>query len=99
MSTFSEPELCVIRQWHEARLLERAMKDIRLKYSELLKYAFQKVQYKHKALSCTTLYLSRDGSESYFGIGKDQWPKDNWDCPSGFYVEDIQLENLTSSRT
>ncbi|MBM4072381.1 MAG: hypothetical protein FJ271_26155 [Planctomycetes bacterium] len=29
------------------------------------------------------------------GIGKDSWPKNNNDWPTGFYVGNLRLENLT----
>ncbi|MGO9111294.1 MAG: hypothetical protein ACLP9L_18870 [Thermoguttaceae bacterium] len=95
MPKFSEPELCLLRKWEDARLLEEGMKTVRAKYKEMFETVLEDVQDKYPELDRTEIHLANDGYN--VGIGKDAaWPtKPNW-WTSGFWLSGIRMENLTS---
>lgn len=94
MPLFSEPERLLLEQWTDARLLEESMKTIRSKYKSLLDQVLEQVMKRHSALDYVKKYVVPDCG--MIAIGKDSWPKGGYSWPSGFYIEQIQLESLCS---
>jgi hypothetical protein len=94
MATFSEPERFLIKQWTDARLVEEAMKTVRNKYKSIFDQVLDEVMKNHRELD----YSKKSIVPAYgcVAIAKGSWPKDRGDWPTGFYVEYIQLEYLTS---
>lgn len=97
MPRFSEPEVYLLDNWKDARLIEDAMKTVRSKYQETIDAVLEGVQKKHREFDCVKSYFPRNGSDGMAAVGKARWPKGAWEWPTGFYVENLQLENLTSS--
>ena len=72
MSNFSEPELCLMRQWTDARLLEGSMQSVREKYASIFEQVLDEIQQKYPAFdSRQSLFPKGDGRA---GVGKETWP-------------------------
>jgi hypothetical protein len=96
MLRFSEPERCLLQRWTEAQLLEEGMATVRTKYVEIIDEIIERVQKSNKELSCSKVGFPRNGEYGAAGVAKDSWPKNRHSWPSGFYIEDLQLQNLAS---
>ena len=96
MPRFSEPERFLLEQWRDARLLEEAMKGVRTKYAEIIDEVLERVRKSNRALDCPKAYFPGNGLYGTVAIGKSGWPKGSYAWPSGFWVDNLQLENLTS---
>jgi len=104
MPKFSEPELCLLRKWEDARLLEEGMKAVRANYETMFETVLEDVQNKHPELDRTKIFLRHDRhnvrqtkSCFQYGIGKDAaWPTRGGHSTSGFWLGGIRIENLTS---
>src|SRR5713226_3059350 len=94
MPTFSDPERFLIKQWTDARLIEEGMKTVRNKYKELFEQVLEQVVRRHPELDYSKKYIVP--AYGLVAIAKGVWPKGRWDWPSGFYLDYIQLEYLTS---
>jgi len=92
---FSDPELYLLNNWASATLLERSVKAVRDKYTEILDSALDKVTERHKELDCRAIHLS-DNWELTAGIGRKAWPSMYPRWPSGFWLGCGGLQNLTS---
>jgi hypothetical protein len=91
MPRFNEPDKFLLEKWTDARLLEDAVDEVRKKYEQVLESVVTEFQTTHRELDCSKIGLTH-GS---FGLGREKWPKRNgW--PTGFYIEEIRLDNLTS---
>jgi hypothetical protein len=92
MPTFNEAERYLLHQWSDARLLEESMGALRVKYAGILSKALEGFQKNHKELDAPVdKYAKTYGS---IGIGRQSWLFKQW--PSGFWIDDVRLENLTS---
>jgi hypothetical protein len=94
MPKFSEAEVFLLQNWANARVLESSMEAIRAKYKGLVDEALEVVTKNHRELDCSKRLLN--ATFGIFCVGKAKWPKARYDWPSGFYLEDLRLENLTS---
>jgi hypothetical protein len=94
MATFSEPERFLIKQWTDARLVEEAMKTVRNKYKSIFDQVVDEVIKNHREFNYSKKYIVP--AYGHVAIAKASWPKDRWGWPTGFYVDYIQLEYLTS---
>ena len=93
MATFNEPELVLLRQWTDARLLEDSMAAVRNKYKGIWEHVIEEARKNHRELDSFKMKIGSDYGGA--GIGKTLWPKSNgW--PSGFYIERVRLDNLAS---
>jgi hypothetical protein len=94
-STFSGPELFLLRKWTNARLLEDSMKAVRQKYSSVLEKVLDIFQDQHDELDSRDIRPTNDGVN--IGIGKKTWrrTKPNYYI-SGFWIGEIRIEDLTS---
>jgi hypothetical protein len=94
MPMFSEPQLCLLSKWTDARLLEDSMIEVREKYTSIIERALDAVQKRHSELDSRELHLKNDGVNA--GLGKKSWlTKSNWFI-SGFWLGEIRLDDLTS---
>lgn len=93
-STFSKPELFLLRQWTNARLLEDSMKAARQKYAEILEKVVDNFQQKHEEFDSRQILPTRDGVN--VGIGKKTWRSKPTYYISGFWLGEIRIEDLTS---
>jgi hypothetical protein len=94
MSSFNEPELCLMRQWNDARLLEGSMQSVREKYSAVFEKVLDEIQKKYQAFdSRQNLFPKGDGRA---GVGKKTWPSKAGYYISGFWLGGLLLENLAS---
>ncbi|MCE9546667.1 MAG: hypothetical protein K8T25_14400 [Planctomycetia bacterium] len=97
MPTFNQPERFLLEQWSDAQLVENAVKQIRIKYKSKLDQVLEELEKQYPNLN-----HSKRRVASYYGgvaIGKATWPKGGNNWPTGFYVEDLRLENLTSAQS
>jgi hypothetical protein len=95
MPTFNEAEKLLLQDWTDARLIEDGMKVVRKKYDAILDEVLTLVAKNHRDLDHSKRYISPD-----FGgvaIRKDKWPKGSYGWPSGFFIENLQFEYLTSA--
>lgn len=92
MPKFNEPDLFLLRQWQDARLLEDAMETVREKYVDIFRTALEEFQKNHAGLNYPVdKYVRTYGSA---GVGKESWLSKRW--PSGFWIDNVRLEDLTS---
>lgn len=92
MTMFNAPEVMLIRNWSDVRELEKTAEAVRSKYVEIFDQVLQAVRNNHRELNLPWMKsLLRFQS---VGIGKESWrfKPDAW--PSGFWIEDILLDNL-----
>jgi hypothetical protein len=94
MPRFSEPELYLLEEWTNARLLEDAMKAIREKYAAIFEKVLDKVQEKHEELDSRETRLTNDGVN--VGIGKKSWRSKPTYFISGFWIGEVRIQDLTS---
>lgn len=94
MSSFNEPELCLMHQWSDARLLEGSMQSVREKYAAIFERVLDEIQQKYQAFdSRQSLFPRGDGRA---GVGKKTWPtKPNYFI-SGFWLGGLNLEDLAA---
>ena len=94
MSSFNEPELCLMRQWNDARLLEGSMQSVREKYAAVFEKVLDEIQQTFQAFdSRQSLFPRGDGRA---GVGKKTWPSKSGYYISGFWLGGLLLENLAS---
>jgi hypothetical protein len=91
MPTFSEPQQFLLQNWTDARLLEDEMEKVRREYNGILDRVLEQVAAKHGALD----YSKKRIKDGWIHVGKDKWGKGSE--PSGFYIEDLRLDDLTSA--
>ncbi len=93
---FPDHELYLLENWADAAELEASMDSVREKYEEILKNVLRSVRAKHKELDCQGIHLGYPADYTLnIGVGKKSWPSlPKW--PSGFWLSDLWLENLTS---
>src|SRR5262245_21031393 len=96
MPKFSEPELCLFKKWKDARLLEDSLKTVRTKYAELAEPVVDRVGKRHPELNYNKVHFSRDGTYGIIAIGKASWPKGKEGYPTGYSIENIDLDSLLS---
>jgi hypothetical protein len=94
MPTFNEADLCLLREWTDARLLEDAMEAIRDKYKLICDRVLDEFLANHPGLSFRQPYYG----ENLFsiGAGKSSWFRKENKWTSGFWIEDLRLDTLTS---
>jgi hypothetical protein len=92
---FSDPELYLLKNWTNATSLERSMEAVRLKYTETLDAALDRIQRQHEVLVRRAIHLT-DKSDPSVGIGGESWPRMYSTWPSGFWLGCIGLNNLMS---
>lgn len=93
MARFNEPELCLLKDWTDARLLEDSMKEVRNKYDGILEEVIEKVQRNHNDLDCLKRWFLRSGYRAV-AIGKSNWPKSPEGWPSGFGIDHMGLDSM-----
>ena len=92
---FSDPELYLLNKWESAMLLENSMKAVRDKYAQIFTAALDRLEQRYKGLDCRTMHLTDKWNPSV-SIGKKSWPSMYPSWPSGFWLECIGLDHLTS---
>jgi len=86
-----------LENWEDATDLQRSMESIRKKYKGILEDVLKRVCGRHKELDCPPIHLDYPGEYSLnLGVGKKAWPCWDKKWPSGFWIGDFWLENLTS---
>lgn len=95
MPTFNEPEQLLLKKWTDARRIEESMKVVRDKYEMVFDEVIDEVAKRHRDLNCPRT----KPKWGHVAIGKNTWPKASYGAPSGFWIENVQLENLTSPKT
>ena len=91
---FSEPELFLLTNWANARLLEQSMEGIREKYAEVFGKVLDAVEEEHQELENRAVHTAVYGGS--VGIAKQAWPSLYPGWPSGLWVGSIALEKLVT---
>jgi hypothetical protein len=95
MPKFSTPERFLLDQWTDARLLEDAMDAVRNRYKGIIEAVLEEVVKNCRgALDYPKLKIN--SAFGGVGIGRASWPRNPGAWPSGFYLENLRLEDLTS---
>ena len=74
--------------------LEKAMDDIRRKYTQYWDGICRRVQLEHPTLDCPCNHAA--GIRAQFGLGRVSWPSAYPLWPSGLYIYNISFESLCS---
>lgn len=94
MTTFSEPEQFLLRRWKDARLLEDSMKRVGKTYENVLDLILVHAKKKNLELDFSDKYIYTENWSLV--IAKNSWPKHKKGYPTGYYIENMLLDNLTS---
>lgn len=95
MPRFNEIDRYLLQCWSDARLLDDAMEKARKKYSAILDDLLKEIQRKYPQLGYSKKWFSR-GDGTAIGIGKVEWPKNQYGSPNGLWFECLGLDNLCS---
>ena len=94
MPKFSTPERFLLDHWTDARLLEDAMDAVRNRYKEIVELVLEEVLKNSRgALDYPKLRIN--SAYGWASIGKASWPRNPGAWPSGFFIENLRLEDLT----
>jgi hypothetical protein len=93
---FNDPDLYLLKNWTNARLLEDSMDKVREKYADLFSDVLDRVIAKHKNLDCRGMRLNDHGGYVNVGLGRECWPQADHKWPSGLWIAGVTLEDLAS---
>ena len=93
---FNSPELYLLKNWANARLLEDSVEKVREKYKDLFSEVLDRVNGKHKELNCRGMRLDDDGGYVNVGLGRETWPASDHRWPSGLWIGGVALDDLAS---
>jgi hypothetical protein len=91
----NEAERFLLEHWADAHLLEKSMKDIRVKYEHVCDQVVEAVKEKHAELDLSRVAMTQSWTDGCVGFGRKSWPRDDPKTPSGFWVNHLRLEYLT----
>src|ERR1022692_3316100 len=100
---FNESEMYLVNNWTEARLIERTLVTMRVKYEVILEKVLGAVQKKYPELDhrakIMALNAGKDDDEQRgvitIGVGRKAWPSTYVrNEPSGLWLSDIRLGEL-----
>jgi hypothetical protein len=89
-NTFNEAEKYLLENWQQARLVEKSLKKIRSKYTEICDRVVEVLKDEHKELDNCDNCVKSDGSLS---IGREKWQSD--DNYAYIAVENLALTDLS----
>ena len=92
----NEAERFLLERWGEARLLEKAMEDVRAKYKEVIERIVGAVTQAHPELNASAWYVTQFWGQGSIGFGRESWPGGKSKWPSGLWVEQLRLEVLAA---
>src|SRR5688572_15467086 len=91
----NEPELLLLRQWGEARLLEQSMERVREKYHGVFQQVVEAVSAAHPELDSNKLQVTQFWGMGAVGFGRKVWPDgDAYNMP-GLWLDNLRLEVLS----
>ena len=91
---FNEAELFLIGKWNDVLLLEESVKRVRDRHKGICETVCAVVEERYPELDNRGVHL--DNASGYFGLGKKGWPTNSVTWPSGFWIENINLDALSS---
>jgi hypothetical protein len=100
---FNEAEMYLLKNWTDARLLERSLATMRENYAKVLDNVLSEVKKRHPELDCRGTDLEQDEDEDddcdcvNLGVGRKTWPSMyRRSSPSGFWLCGITLGELVA---
>jgi hypothetical protein len=93
---FSEPEQFLMGNWADVALLKQSIKSISDKYDLICGEVIDAIRVRFPELNNSRIVSDSVSSGRQIAIGNQEWPNMYPRWPSGLYVSEISLEDLTS---
>jgi hypothetical protein len=96
-SPFNEAEQYLLQHWKDARSMEEQMDKVRDKYTSICQRAVDAACKNRPELNRSKVYAWQTTAQG-IGIGKRDWPSEDEGDFSGFWILEVQLDDLVDGK-